>query len=74
MEHTSVLTAGTTSQLFLGAFFSVREMQSELLFSGTVVDNTGGTNLLLQEESLHPAGRLSASVGFFMLLFQEQLF
>lgn len=35
--HLSVLTAGSTSQLFLGAFFSLREIKSEFLFSGTVV-------------------------------------
>lgn len=33
--HPSVLTAGSTSQLFLGAFFSLREMESKSLFSGT---------------------------------------
>lgn len=33
--HPSVLTAGNTSQLFLGAFFSLREMESKFLFSGT---------------------------------------
>lgn len=35
--HPSVLTAGSTSQLFLGAFFSLKEMKSKFLFSGTVV-------------------------------------
>lgn len=54
--HPSVSTAGSTAQLFFEAFFSVREMESKFLFSGTSV---GDTDLLClkvpciqQEESL----------------------
>lgn len=36
--HPSGLTAGSTLELFLGAFFSLREMkESEFLFSGSPV-------------------------------------
>ena len=36
--HPSVLTAGSTVELFLGAFFSLREMkESKFLFSGSSV-------------------------------------
>lgn len=69
-----MLTARSTAQLFLEVFFSLREMESKCLFSGTSARRHWRYWLALLKGSMHPKRRVSASVVFLCFPFRNSYF